>query len=440
MQSSKIAFLAYYPDRKRHKNNSFRGNFNIGANVIIDVLRRNGIECDLCTPDTAKDYGIVLISLTSEYDCIALYKAVALLPSWQPKKRKFIVIAGGAGLINPITVRHYIDYGVFGRGEDIIYPLVDCVLGGGIYEHESVMRLPDISPVTFKQASELYPYEVYLGKGRGKRNWKESFIGCPNKCLFCHYTWTKKKVGGGDTYYQGDLTKEHSIECLWKDIPNIIVKKEGRIRSAIDGFSEKLREVYGKKITNKEIIESINHIGSFGGTTVLLTYNISNMPHETLEDRDELYETLKMANPKGRVIVVLQSTPFRPSNLTPLQWAPVALYPATSDLAAEVVHESPTLRIVHSFTNESPWSQLLTVIVMRATVETDKLFHTLCFSPKLRKGTATEKIRLLQRNFDLLQYLKEYDEQLPTWYLSSYTPQNKLRKLYDATKAAFPDN
>jgi len=427
---SDIAFLAYYPERQRQSNNSFEGNYNIGANVIMDVLRRNGIPCDICTPDTAQKYKIVLISLTSDYDCLALYRAVALLPTWQPG-RKFKVVAGGAGMQNPMTIRRYVDYAVFGRGENIILPLVDCVMGGRRFEHESVMNLPDIHPVKVAQVSNLYPHDIDLGKGRGCRQWKESFIGCPNKCLFCHYTWARKRVGGGDTYYQGDLTMKRSIECLWKDITKIN-KKEGRIRSAIDGFSERLRMAYGKKITNQEIIDGINHLGSFEGITVLLVYNISNMPHETQDDREELYETVKKATPKNRVIVVFQSTPFRPSLLTPMQWAPVTLYPATSDLSAQVIHDSDNLRVMHSFSNESPWSQLETVIVSRATPETDKLFHAICFHPKLRSGTAKERIRLLQRSFDLNPYLRGYDpgEKHPAWFLSSYTRKDKIAQIY----------
>jgi len=429
MQSD-IAFLAYYPEKKRSKNNSFEGNYNIGANVIMDVLKRKGIACDICTPDTAQKYKIVLVSLTSDYDCLALYRAVALLPTWQPG-RKFKVVAGGAGMQNPTVIRNYIDYAVFGRAENIINPLIDCIMGGGVFAHESVMNLPDIHPVKLCQASELYPHEINLGNGRGCRCWKESFIGCPNKCLFCHYTWARKKIGG-DTYYQGELTMKRSIECLWKDIPKID-KKEGRIRTAIDGFSERLRMAYGKKISNQEIIDGINHLGSFEGITVLLVYNISNMPHETQVDREELYETVKRATPQNRVIVVFQSTPFRPSLLTPLQWAPVTLYPATSDLSAQVIHDSDNLRVMHSFSNESPWSQLETVIVSRATPETDKLFHALCFHPKLKKGTAREKVGLVKRSFDLSPYLRAYgaNEKHPAWFLSSYTDNAKLRKAYE---------
>jgi len=432
---SKIAFLAYYPEKKRTKNNSFEGNYNIGANVIMDVLRRRGVECDICTPDTARNYQIVLVSLTSSYDCIALYKAVVLLPSWQ-RGRQFTVVAGGAGLQNPTTLRNYIDYGVFGRGENIIWPLIDSILGGNKFEHGSVMNLPDIHHVKLAQVTELYPHEIDLGRDRGCTKWKESFMGCPNKCLFCHYTWARKRVGSEGTYFQGDLTAKRSIECLWKDIPKIN-KKQGRIRSAIDGFSERLRMVYGKKIKNREIIDGIDHLGSFEGTTVFLVYNISNMPHESQMDKDELYETVKQANPENRVIVVFQSTPFRPSLLTPLQWAPVTLYPATSDLSAQVIHDSDNLRVMHSFSNESPWSQLETVIVERATKETDKLFHAICFHPKLKKGTAREKVNLLKRSFDLSPYLRQYadGEKHPAYFLSSYISTDKIRRIYDISES-----
>lgn len=438
MQSD-IAFLAYYPHKQRQDNNSFEGNYNIGANVIIDILNKYGVKCDICTPDTAKNYKIVLVSLTSSYDCIALYKAVSLLPSWQ-NGRTFTVICGGAGMQNPTTIRNYIDYAVFGRAESIIYPLINTVLGGGIFIHDSVMKLPDIYPVKFHQSRELYNSTVNLGMGRGCREWKEQFIGCPNKCLFCHYTWAHRKVGKG-TYYQGELTMNRSVEVLWKDMFQIN-KKEGRIRTAIDGFSQRIRYAYGKIITNSDIIDGINHIGSFAGTTVLLTYNISNMPGETEIDREDLYNTVKEANPKHRVIVVFQSTPFRPSLLTPMQWANVTLFPATSDLSASVICDSENLRVMHSFTNESPYSQLETVIVDRATVNTDKLFHIICHHSKLKSMNVKNRVKTLLNNFDMSQYLKEYDinEKLPSWFLSSYTDIDKLYSLYRISKKYMNEN
>lgn len=427
MRSNRVAFLVYYPARQRQKNNSFEGNYNIGANVIMDVLQRAGIGCDICTPDTAKEYDVVMISLTSEYDCIALYRAVALLPSWQQGRRIFKVIAGGPGMQNPTVIRNYVDYAVFGRGENIICALLDCALGGKIFEHESVLNMPDIShSVKICQSEQLYPHAVMIGRNR---QWQESFIGCPNKCRFCHYTWARKRIGNG-TYEQGGLTMSRSVEVLWKDIFKMS-GKIGRIRTAFDGSSERLRRAYGKGITNQEIVDGINHVGQYGGNTVILAYNISNMPGETFRDRQELYNTIRRAKPDSRVIVVIQSTPFRASLATPLQWAPVTLFPATSDLSAQVIYDSAKLRAIHSFTNESPYSQLETMIVNRATPDTDRLFHSLCFHPKLRKGTASARIKLLRDTFDLRPYLREYDpEEHPCWFLRSYTSQDALKNAY----------
>ena len=84
---------------------------------------------------------------------------------------------------------------------------------------------------------------------------------------------------------------------LFKDIPKI-TKKYGRIRTALDGFSERLRFTYGKKITDKEIKANVEYLGEFEKTTVLIIYNIGNMPSETQDDRDSLYGTLCDVKPK----------------------------------------------------------------------------------------------------------------------------------------------
>ena len=158
--SNEVAFLMYYPLKQRLANNSFEGNYNIGANVIMDVLRRRGIECNFCTPDTANKFKIILVSFTSDCDCLAFYKSVSLLPHWQRNKRSFVVVAGGEGIQNPTTIRNYLDYAVFGRAENIIYDLIDTVMGGNIFQHESVMNLPELHEVKLAQANELYPYEI----------------------------------------------------------------------------------------------------------------------------------------------------------------------------------------------------------------------------------------------------------------------------------------
>lgn len=436
MKYNDVAFLVFLPEKTRRKNNSFDGNGNIGAQVISDVLERNDITVDYCSAATAHKYKIILVSLTSTYDCIAFYKAVVFRPEWQYGKRKFTVICGGFGMQNPTVNRKYIDCAVFGRGEDIIYPMVSAILGGANhYEHESVMNMPDIYPVKIRQADRLYDSKIF----------KEGFIGCGNKCKFCHYTWVRKRLAKADcgkngkigkTYVQGTLTKNNNPEILFRDIPKI-TKKYGRIRTAIDGFSENMRRVYGKKITDKEIIDNLEYLGEFDGTTVIIIYNIGNMPGESQDDRDRLYNVLTNVNPKNRVIAIIHTTPFRASLATPLQYAEVNLKPQMSDLRFKTIADKPNFLSKHSMSNESSFSQLQTTIVERATEETDMLFHTMCFSSKIKQSNSAKKIRLLNSNFDLSQYLRRYDpseENHPGWFLKSYNSNQKLGEIFLKTE------
>jgi hypothetical protein len=132
-----------------------------------------------------------------------------------------------------------------------------------------------------------------------------------------------------------------------------------------------------------------------------------------------------------RLDVVLQSTPFRTSNLTPMQWEPARLTPTMSELSAKVIVDRPNLRAMHSFSNEGPWSHLVTLVAERATPATDKLWEAICFAPKLQSNPASDKVRRAAAHFDLAPYLREYDidEPHPADFLNSFTPRDKLRAI-----------
>lgn len=432
-----VAFLVFAPLKKKRKNDSFDGNDNIGALVVVDILKRNGVTVDFCSPETAYNYRIVLVSLTSTYDVYSFYKQVARRPEWQRKQRKFKVIVGGFGLQNPYTIRNYVDYALFGRADDIIIDLVLTALDGNPYIHESVMNLPDITPVKIAQIQKLYPYSC---KFSGEKEFKESFVGCPNKCKFCHYTWARKSMGHHGEYINQTLAGSSSPEMTWKEM----MKSEGKLgrtRSAIDGFSQRLRFLFGKRISCKDIISGIERLGAYEGNTVCTVYNVSNMPTETDSDRQELYDTIALAKPKNRVIIVLHSTPFRPSLATPMQWEGVTLMPNWNKYGASVIYDSKKLRAVHSIGNEAPYSHLISMIAERATAKTDKLFQAICFNPKLQNGTALRRVKILQRNFDLKQYLKKYevgDSNHPASFLTGYIKQSSLIRI--AQKMRKSDN
>ena len=433
---SDIAILVFSALKKKRKDNSFDGNDNIGALVVKDILERAGAIINFCAPETACKFKVVLVSLTSTYDVYSFFKQVARRPEWQPDVRKFKVVIGGFGLQNPYPIRNYADYALFGRADKIIIDLVSSALKGECFNHESVMNLPNVTPVKMAQADELYPYQCKFSKSK---IFSESFIGCPNKCKFCHYTWARKSKGHHGEYINQSLAGSSSPEMTWKEM----VKskgKLGRVRSAIDGFSQRLRFLFGKRITDSEIIDGIERLGAYEGNTVCIVYNISNMPTETESDREELYQTIAAARPENRVIIVLHSTPFRPSLATPMQWEGVTLEPNWNKYGASIIFDSEKLRAVHSTGNEAPYSHLISVIAERATDKTDKLFKAICFHPKLQKGTAMRRVNILQRNFDLRQYLKQYDIgslDYPASFLAGYIEQKKIEKIaFKMRKAA----
>jgi hypothetical protein len=424
-----VAFLVFQPMRQRRADNSFDGNDNIGAKVIADTLERNNVSVGYCSPESAHQYRVVLVSLTSTYDVFAFYQAVAMLPSWQLGKRCFRVLCGGFGMQNPTTIRQYIDYAAFGRAEHWVVPVVEALRNNEEpQEHPSLMALPDMHHVEIAQAPQLYDREI--------EGWKETFTGCPLKCKFCHYTWARKHQGTDEayssrSYVQSTLTGGGTPELTWDQLFTY-GKKAGRIRVAIDGFSERTRYIYGKRISNDDIVNGVSAIGQYGpNATTLLVYNISNMPHETQDDREDLYTTLRQCDPKHRVIFVLHSTPFRPSIATPMQWEPVTLFPDWSKLRAQEIVEKANFRAVHSFTLETPWSHLCSVVAERATPAADKLFHALAFAPGLQKGKHADRLRAVQKNFDISPYIREYDieEEHPAWFLQGYIDLPTIRKI-----------
>ena len=173
-------------------------------------------------------------------------------------------------------------------------------------------------------------------------------------------------------------------------------------------------------------------MGSYGpNATTLMVYNIGNFPGETVNDLHEFEQTVNRASPAHRVIVVLQTTPFRPSLATPMQWEGVSLQPDWSKLRTQAMVDRPNLRVVHSFTLETPWSHLRSIVAERATVDDDKAIHAILFSPKLAKASAASALRLFSKNFDVTKWTAErsIDEPSPAPFLSGYLPDETLRKI-----------
>ena len=419
-----VAFLVYRSLRQRRKDDTYDGNDNIGGKVVADVLERSGIRVGYCTPETAHEHPLVLVSLTSTADVHAYYRAVVQLPSWQPGRRQHRVLAGGFGMQNPTALRHWIDWAAFGRVEDWIIPVVEAVLGGGRPpDHPGLMHLPDLHPVRIQQASRLYPHRVGW--------WQEEFTGCPLKCKFCHYTYARRHQGTDGAYVQTMLS-DSMPELTWDQVATY-PQKAGRIRAAIDGTSMRLRYLYGKRIADDDIVRAVERIGRYGpGATTLLVYNIGGMPTETRDDWESLYATLRRCRPRHQVIFVLHTTPFRPSAATPMQWEAADLSDL-SRLREQTIVRRDAFYATHSYTIETPWSHLLSLVAERATPtpECDRLMHAISCSPRLRRGRDAEKLALARREYDLSPYVREYDpeEAHPTWFLDGWMPREQMVRM-----------
>lgn len=425
MIDAEVAFLVFLPPRTRRAKNTFDGNSNIGASVIADLLHEAGIKLAYCPPELAHEYRLVLVSLTSSYDVLTFYRHVALLPAWQKGARKFKVLAGGAGMQNPVPIRNFVDYAFFGRAESAIVSIVSSILGGGQPDpHPSLMFLPDVHPVRIAQAETLLSTASFV----------EEFVGCPLKCKFCHYTYARKHIGSDGAYgqyVQKTLTHGDSNPELTWDGLFTWGKKFAMARVAIDGSSERLRYIFGKRITNDDIVEGINVVGSYYGTSVLNVYNIGNFPTETRDDIHELYKTLARATPKARVVLKLHTTPFRPTPATPMQWERATLLPDWSKtFSGTSIVLTPTFDASHDYMLESAYTHLVDLITIRATPDSDRLFHVIAFSPSLKRLTHERALRLLEREFDLTPYLREYelDEPFPLWFLEGYISNEVLRR------------
>lgn len=163
--------------------------------------------------------------------------------------------------------------------------------------------------------------------------------------------------------------------------------------------------------------------------------NVTNMPTETEDDRQELYGAIQDAKPANRVIFILHSTPFRPSPATPMEHCEVSLTPTWHRKTGKdaIICDRPDLLAMHSRQMESPRSHLETVIIERATPteESDRLFHAISFAPKLVNSPSSgDWLRRVTANFDLEPYLRRYDpeEKTPTWFLSGWIGRDDMLK------------
>lgn len=393
--------------------------------MLIDVARRSGIDIAFCSVDSARNFDVVLVSLTSVYDVLSFYQQVRPHPDWREGYRRFRVLVGGFGCQNPLPMFGFADAFWFGRCENEFVQL----LRDHDFEHPSLMRSSEVRMCQINQSNTLYPHAVELKTGiNGHDNYQESIMGCPNKCLFCHYSFSRKYIKTSEHYNLSQYGNGHTQEL---DMFNLdeLSPHCAQITIGMDGISERLRFLVNKPISDEKVKDTILRISNEtqikGEAVFLKLYNIIGYESESEED----YEAFKMLfqgltdRMRKRVIVIVHSTPLHPSPATPLVFSAVNLHTTFGAKRGSVIYDSGgKLLVLHSRYNASNWATMEALVVERYTEQYHALLDLLCFNKKFQSQKADWKIKYVEDKYDITDLTRAYDveERVPTWFLESY--------------------
>ena len=381
----------------------------IGALVIKAELEANGFPVAICTYEEAHNYDLVLVSMTSTWDIYEFYSSMKKA-KWE--SRKFKSLLGGFGCQNPFALEDFIDYAFFGRAEGVITEVVENILSNKelSYPFITPLKLPKVTyarPVQY-----LSVYEVKYGKNCS--TWKEEFTGCPFTCKFCHYTWNRKNVRHGDPgKYLNDGISTGSKEVMLMDVIDY-AEKLGRVTAGLDGYSERLRFLYGKPITWDIMEGALDHMASFKGNSYMKIYNITNFPTESPEDEREFLNfcndyTGSTSKKDGILSVEVFNTAFRPSINTPMERMPVSLFPEARRDNLQIASGSGIV-IKYTHLIQGAWMHLADVIAIRYNVAKHK--HIIAFiacDEAFNKKSNAAKLEWFINHHDIVPFIRQYE-------------------------------
>lgn len=443
-KKTKIAFLSYPPIKGDRHDFNFKSLKNFGASMIIDVLFNAGYDVKITDKENAKKYDIVLISFTSNLDMIALSRYLMNDINW--RNREFKVCAGGFGMQNYIPISEYIDFAWYGRVENEIVWLIENNFD---VEHESLIKIGEHKNVFINQSKNIYPNVYTFGNGTTK----EQIYGCPNKCFFCYYSFSRKYINTGENLYSFNQGYTSSIEIeqckkeLYKnlEIPTII--------TSIDGYSERIRYAFNKRISNNQIREFIEYIT--GATKCkalrLKIYNITGVENESDLDYLEFMENIKMIsdNLKKHININIHSTPLNPSINTHCAWSAIDINRdynkykvCLGKKGINKIHETKSMIVVHDTYLEDASSLLEHTIPIRTTFNNIEIFNILAYDKKYRNMRTPDKIEFMSKVNGFNNIIREYsiEEALPTQYVNSYIGYDKLKIMRTKMRNALYNN
>ena len=426
--------------KQTYKNECLDTRQFVGLRVVIDCLERAGYQVDYAGAATVYLYDIVLVSITAACDW---WTYISERLTWRPGDYK--VLVGGAGVLHIEPFLPWFYAAMFGRGENLIVPLVQAIERDDQFNSPSVCYSESFDPnklYYIEQVDRPYCHTLRL---TDKRNFSENAIGCNHKCLFCGYTWQRKFLSPYDHYQMADYLfggiadKERAMLDLAKD-PDSIDFSHLRT-TAIDGFSERLRVGIGKPITHAILHQFlVTMLTSPAKPHQLKLYNICGYPTETEDDWTEFLEELRQADDAVPVrekqwSIVLHSTPFRAMPATPLACAPMSKrnYRGAigrilgAGLKGNLIYQGKSLWAVESMGTDSPATVMLDAIAHRGGVDDTDNIKRLCATKKFWTASAGQKEATLCKYFDMDRLFGAFTpETLPSRYLRTYAKVEKM--------------
>lgn len=425
--------IAYYVQQKYAKANYKKECFNsrafAGLLMVGDALARAGHQISYASAATVDRYDVILVSITSDCDW---WPYVAERLTWP--RGNYKVVVGGAGVLNVRPFLPFADAFILGRGEQIVVDLVQHLSRGEVYESPSVIYPEqfDYESTYVIAQSPIYPHSFEIG---GACLYQETEQGCPNKCLFCGYTWHRKHSSSTFAYRDGlyDLTEKHvvmqdAIRGNW-DISNVRT-------TAMDGFSERLRFMVNKRISNEDVATFLMMAATSGKPRQIKLYNIANYPTETLADWLEFKQVLVEVDATTPHLIgkqyglILHTTPFRAMPATPAACWEMQYKNVRGEIAKQlgarensVFHKGNSFFAVESMGTETLATVILSNIVWRGTESDTENIKKLCATKRFWSSNSRQKQATLEKYFDVADLFRKYDpDDLPTRYLKTYVP------------------
>lgn len=415
-----------------------------GMELIKDVIVRGGYEVHYCSSANVTKYKIILVSITAPTDW---YSFIYERERW--KQGNYTVIAGGAGNMNVRPVLPFADIFIMGRAEDIILPVIECVLSGEKYIHSSVIYSEDFSPentYTIQQSEECYPHKVTLANGK---EWQEVAIGCQRKCLFCAYTWQRKHIGlkQSESGCANSMwvSREYTFFDLeqYQDNDELANFWNSDTILGLDGWSERLRRAANKPITNEMLTRFMSANATYRRKKGLIKlYNIVGYPSEDNSDYEEFIDVItnQVSVGKGEFVYYLvHNTPFAPMPATPAAIWPVSYVDYRKKLqTGKTIYSCDHYSVTISFSTQSLATTTLWLLMLRGTESDIDNVRRISLSKKFTRASSKVKQATLEKYLDIERLFKSYTwDSLPTSYLATYVPNSGLAKLSDRLKYVY---